>query len=52
MAKLPRDIGEQIAGHRSRRRRLLEVLRRLLGLKPPKPDAERRNPKPFDRDRV
>lgn len=52
MPKLPRDIGEQIAGHRSRRRRLLEVLRRLLGLKPPTTDAERRNSKPSDRDRV
>ena len=52
MPKLPRDIGEQIAGHRSRRRRLLEVLRRLFGLKPAAPDADRRNPKPSDRDRV
>jgi hypothetical protein len=52
MPKLPRDIGEQIAGHRSKRRRLLEALRRLLGLKPARPDGERRNPKPSDRDRV
>jgi hypothetical protein len=52
MPKLPRDIGEQIARHRSRRRRLLEMLRRLLGLKPSTPDAERRNPKRRDPDRV
>jgi hypothetical protein len=52
MPQLPRDIGEQIAGHRSRRRRLLEMLRRLLRLKPPATDAERRNPKRGDRDRV
>jgi hypothetical protein len=52
MAKLPRDIGEQIAGHRSRRRRLLEMLRRLFGLKPPPRDPEPRNPKRPDRDRV
>jgi hypothetical protein len=52
MPKLPRDIGEQIAGYRSKRRRLLEALRRLLGLKPRPPEAERRNSKPSDRDRV
>jgi len=33
MPQLPRDIGEQIANERSRRRRLLDWLRRLLRLK-------------------
>ena len=32
MNHLPRDIGEQIAFPPSKRRRLLDVLRRLLGL--------------------
>ena len=35
MPQLPRDIGEQIAG--TRRTRLVDLIRRLLGLKPPPP---------------
>lgn len=52
MPQLPRDIGELIAGHRARRRQVLDVLRSFFGLKPSTPDARRRNPKRTDEDRV
>jgi hypothetical protein len=53
MPHLPRDIGEQIAGARSKRRRLVEVIRRLLGLAPRATDeSDARIPKPGRRDRV
>lgn len=44
MPNLPRDIGEQIAGARSKRSRLLDMIRRLLGL-PPRADTQRPPPR-------
>lgn len=41
MPQLPRDIGEQIAGDRSTTRRVLDFLRRLLGLKAPPPPGRK-----------
>jgi hypothetical protein len=52
MPHLPRDIGEQIAIHRSRRRKLLEMLRRLFGLARTAPGDSTKNPGPPGRDRV
>jgi len=53
MPHLPRDIGEQIAGARSKRRRLIELIRRLFGLAPREgDDSQTRFPKPGRRDRV
>jgi hypothetical protein len=51
MPHLPRDIGEQIATHRSRRRRFLDLLRRWLRLPPVEPKTFK-NPGPPGRDRV